>query len=135
MNDHGGQWKPDALKHRWAAALKQAASTPAKMVRRNGRSLTVNKHGLSLSRLSAVPAHRLRSTFATMAGRLGVSDWLLKAYMGHAPGDVLGGHYRKIELAELRSVSDRIDGWKSLSVAGSSWQDPGIGDARTTVDA
>ena len=54
--------------------------------------------------------------FATLAGRLDVRDRILKAYLGHSSGDVLGGHYRRIGLDELRSVSDAMNGWRAVNL-------------------
>jgi len=63
-------------------------------------------------RLATIPARKLRASFATMAGLLGVSDRYVKAYMGHVPGDVLGGHYRRISPDELRTVSECFENWR-----------------------
>ncbi len=63
--------------------------------------------------------------FATIVGRLGASDRLVKAYMGHSAGDILGGHYRRIELNELRSISDLMKGWRNTEKAGAARKDSG----------
>jgi hypothetical protein len=76
----------------------------------------VHQEGLDMPRLAAIQAHRLRSAFATMAGVLGVQDRIVKAYLGQSSGDVLGGHYRRIGLDELRSVSGNMDGWRMIPV-------------------
>lgn len=62
---------------------------------------------------SVHPGAKLRAAFATMAGKAGAPDRLLKAYLGHSSGDILGGHYRKINLDELRTVSGAMDAWRS----------------------
>ncbi len=77
------------------------------------------------SRYGEVPPKKLRSSFATMASRLGVPDRLVKAYMGHAAGDILGTHYRAIDPGELRSVSAAMEGWKALLGAGQLRKDSG----------
>ena len=53
-----------------------------------------------------------------MAGRLGVPDRLLKAYLGHSSGDMLGDHYRQIDPAELRTVSGLMEGWRAAQTKG-----------------
>ena len=53
---------------------------------------------------------------------LQASDRLLKAYLGHEAGDMLGGHYRRIDLEELRAVSDLIEGWRDGLKASPAWQ-------------
>jgi hypothetical protein len=90
VNSRGNLWDVTLLSHRWSVLLKRATL---------GR-LTIKK---------------LRSSFVTMAGRLGVSDRILKAYIGQSAGDVLGCHYRRIDLDELRLVSDAMNGWRTLS--------------------
>jgi hypothetical protein len=57
-----------------------------------------------------------------MAGQLQVPDRLLKAYLGHTPGDVLGIHYRRIDMAELGLVSSRMEGWRILEDRCLEWQ-------------
>ncbi|MBI3736140.1 tyrosine-type recombinase/integrase [Candidatus Sumerlaeota bacterium] len=94
VNSDGGLWKRTALGHRWAKMLKRAARE------------------LEMPRLAEIPCRKLRAAFATMASRMGAPDRLLKAYMGHSAGDMLGGHYRRIDLAELRTVSGLLDGWR-----------------------
>ncbi len=94
LNADGGLWKQSALGHRWTKTLRRAARA------------TDNP------RLAEVPAKGLRRSFATLAGKLGVQDRLLKAYLGHAPGDMLGEHYRRIDVAELKTVSGAMESWK-----------------------
>jgi integrase len=76
-------------------------------------------------RLAQVPARKLRAAFATMASRMGAQNRILKAYLGHAAGDILGDHYRRINMDELRQVSGLI---KTRS-----WQK--AGNIRKTGDA
>ena len=125
VNASGGVWKVGALTLRMIRTLRRAAAKPDRKLRRNGRPLPINENGLDMPRLAAIPAHRLRASFVTMAGRLGVPDRLLKAYIGHASGDILGSHYRRIGLDELRLVSDRMENRKAPAVEASSWKDPG----------
>jgi len=89
-------WDPDALSAKWRRALKTAAKATG------------------CGRLAEVQAHRLRSSFATMAGKLGVPDRLLKAYLGHSRQDILGDHYEVLRLDDLRQVSIRMEGWRDL---------------------
>jgi len=96
-SQRGDPWKPEALSHRMTACFRAAAKA------------------LGAPRLKQVPARRLRAFFATTASRLGVPDWLLKAYLGHSSGDVLGQHYRKIKFEDLRAVSAAIENWRGLS--------------------
>jgi integrase len=107
----GTHWTPSGLNHRWA---KKSGGVLLKAARETG-----------IPRLAEVQPHRLRSSFATMAGRLGVPDRLLKAYLGHSPGDVLGEHYRKITLAELGMVSSLMNGWQTLEDGRSDWNNSG----------
>ena len=111
----GNPWKLLLLSQRWARALQQAAATPEVIQRQGGKPLSIYKHGLSLPVLASVPARKLRASFATMAGRLGCQDRILKSYMGHAAGDMLGNHYRRIGPDELRKVSALMQGWQSLA--------------------
>ncbi|MCX7013939.1 MAG: site-specific integrase [Candidatus Sumerlaeota bacterium] len=113
-NQDGSLWSVSSLTHRMTRTLRRAAAKPEEKIRSNGWKLPLNKNGLDMPRLKAFPARRLRASFATMAGRLGVSDRLLKAYMGHTAGDILGGHYRRIDMEELRSVSGAIERRSSL---------------------
>ena len=38
--------------------------------------------------------------------------------MGHSAGDAYGKHYRKIDVEELRTVSERFEDWRNLADAG-----------------
>ena len=59
-----------------------------------------------------IAAHKLRASFATIAGRLDIPRGLLKCYMGHSTGDVLGDHYQQVDLADLRAVPNAMEGWR-----------------------
>ena len=108
-NRIGNLWTVEALSRRWTKVLRRAAKDKS----------------VSIPQLATIPARKLRAAFATTAGRLSVARETLKAYMGHAPGDVLGGHYQKIDLSELKAVSDRMNDWRSVSKEADSWQDSG----------
>ena len=97
LSRYGLPWTLSGMVHAWPRVRKRAALE------------------LGLSRIGEIPAHKMRSFFATTASRSGVSDRLLKAYLGHVPGDMLGGHYRMIDLGELRAVSAEMENWRSLS--------------------
>jgi len=98
-NRKGNLWVKNAIGLCWRRTLRRAA------------------RDLGMARLTEVPPRKLRAAFSTMAGRLKVPDRLLKAYLGHSSGDVLGGHYRRIDLDELRLVSEAMNGWRqSLKV-------------------
>jgi integrase len=86
-------------------------------------------------RFRDIPARKLRASFATMAGRMGAPDRLLKAYLGHVPGDMLGGHYRRIGMDELRAVSERMNGWRKLAERDASRKDSGNIDQQNVADA
>lgn len=103
----GRLWNIEALSHRWLFALREAAVE------------------LKTPRLAEIPPKRLRSSFATMASRLGCSRDLIQKYMGHTSGTVLEGHYLKVGLADLRAVSDRMNAWRSLVSGGAVWQESG----------
>ena len=86
VNQRGNRWGKNSLTHRVKQAFRAAAKA------------------LEKPRLAAVLARKLRACFATAASQAGVSDRLLKAYLGHSSGDMLGGHYRRIDTKELRAV-------------------------------
>ncbi len=96
LTTKGTPWTLEALQSRWTRLRKALVKE------------TRNQ------RYKQVPPKRLRSSFATMASRLGVTDRLLKAYMGHSSGDILGTHYRVIDPGELRSVSAAMEDWETL---------------------
>jgi len=107
LNSRGDFWTPDAISRRWHFSLRRAA------------------RDLRNPRLAAVPARKLRAALATMAGRLGVSDRALQAYMGHVPGDILGGHYRRVTPDELTSVSETMNGWREALIEAPRRKDSG----------
>ncbi len=96
LNRRGNLWNSAALTSRMIKTLRQASES------------------LEMHRIGEIPCRKLRAAFATMAGRLRVPDRLLKTYMGQSSGDILGGHYMRIGIDELRLVSDRIGERKSL---------------------
>lgn len=108
-------WTKTSLQSRWRRIR-------AKLVKETG-----NTH------YGEVPPKKLRSSFATMASRLGVPDRLVKAYMGHAAGDILGTHYRAIDPGELRQVSGAIEEWQTLISRGSELTDSGTTLLRIAV--
>lgn len=91
LNANGEVWTRTGLGLRWRRTLRRAARS------------------LGIPRVAEVPSNGLRRSFATMASRLDVPDRLLKAYLGHSAGDMLGGHYRRIDPNELRMVSAHMD--------------------------
>ena len=115
-NRTGGLWEPVILTQRWRLARRKAAAKPEGVKRKGSeKTRTRNPHGLDMPRLAEIPARKLRAAFATMAGRLGAQDRLVKAYMGHSGGDMLGEHYRRIDLDELRLVSGLMNNWRTPS--------------------
>ena len=86
INRRRNPWVKDGLTHRVKKGFRAAAKAVEK------------------PRLAMIPARKLRATFATAASQAGVSDRLLKAYLGHTGGDMLGNHYRRIDTRELRAV-------------------------------
>lgn len=96
VNRRGGLWELNVLSHKWISVLRRAT------------------RDLGLPRIASIPPKKLRASFATMAGHLGIPDRPLKAYMGHVQADVLGTHYQRIDLEDLRAVSDAMNGWHGL---------------------
>ncbi len=94
-NKDGNLWTLDGLSHRWMFTLRRAALA------------------LDMPRLARIPARKLRAAFATMASKAGAQDRILKAYLGHSSGDMLGGHYRRIGMDELRLVSGLMSAWRN----------------------
>jgi len=94
----GDPWRQYPMSGAWTKALRQAS--------------------LDLDRphLATVPGRKLRASFATMAGQLAVSDRALKAYMGHVPGDILGGHYQRVTSDQLASVSEAMETWRETLI-------------------
>lgn len=101
------------LSRAWRRALKSAAASPVDVERQTGM-VTFHADGLSDPIFGEIPARKLRASFASTASRLGASDRLLRAYLGHSAQDVLGLHYRKIEVDELRDIANRMDDWRRL---------------------
>ncbi len=114
----------------WARSMKAISATPRKVKRRTG-VITVHSDGLGNPAFEQIPARKLRAAFVSMAGRLGVPDRLCKGFIGHAPEDVLGRHYRKIELEELRAVARLMDGWRKLTEKPSNM----TAEGKTTMEA
>ncbi len=77
-------WTLSALLQAWRRALRRAV--PA------------------LGLPTAFKPRHLRATFATTARRGGADSRLLQAFLGHTRGDVLGEHYERIDVADLRKV-------------------------------
>jgi hypothetical protein len=65
-------------------------------------------------RLEVIPARKFRAYFATIASVLGANNRLLRAYLGHAPEDVPGSHYRAIGVDDFNSSSGLMNGWRTL---------------------
>lgn len=122
-NEDGELWSRTALGHRWTYTLRRAARDLFQI--EDGKDELTDEQKRRKARLLSIPARKLRAAFATMAGRLGAPDRLVKAYMGHSSGDILGGHYRRIELNELRSISDLMKGWRMVEKAGAVRKDSG----------
>jgi len=106
-NQRGDVWKGNSLTQHWTTVRRRAAKDTGSL------------------RLANIPARKLRAAFATMASRLGVQDRFLTAYLGHSPENILARHYRRIDGAELRSVSDRMNKWRSLADSSAGWQHSG----------
>ena len=86
----GNLWEYGAWAHRMMKLMPRAA------------------RALENPRLLEIPVRKLRAAFPTATSKAGVPDRLLKAYLGHSSGDVLGGHYRRIDTEELRLVTGPI---------------------------
>lgn len=126
VDEKGNPWSKDGLSQRWTCTLRAAAKAETTIERKNGRQMTLPRPGLGIPRLASIPARKLRAAFATMAGRLGVQDRILRRYMGHSAGDILGGHYRRIDLSELRTVSDAMNDWREVKNSESPMSKSGI---------
>ena len=109
----GTPWTVTSLYHRWKKKPTEAKSPKGKPDRGGVLYLAAKETGIA--KLAGMEPHSLRAAFATMASRLEVPDRLLKSYLGHTPGDVLGEHYRVIGLDDLRLVSSLMNGWRTLS--------------------
>lgn len=105
-NGKGKPWTARALAVHFRRALRHAAAEPETYKRpKTGKPWTRNRHGLNMPRLAGRAGQKLRAFFATTAGRAGIQDRLIKAYIGHAPDDVLGAHYRAVSAKELKGVA------------------------------
>ena len=107
VNHYGAPWNLYSLSEEWTVSMRRAAAA------------------LAIPRLAAIPARKLRAAFATMAIRLGCQEDLVRPYVGHAANSILTGHYRKITLADLKTVSARMDGWRNPVSEVSEWHNPG----------
>jgi len=59
----------------------------------------------------------LRASFASAVLSVGADRTLVKEYMGHSQGDVLGLHYEQISIERLRStILPAIETWWHKSV-------------------
>lgn len=96
LTAYGNPWEQVNLSHRFKMLLIQAAKET------------------KVSRLGELPPRKLRSTFATLAGKLGANLEALKRYMGHTPGSILERHYLRFNPEELEGVRIAIEGWRSL---------------------
>lgn len=79
---------------------------------RSGEKGIVEAEGFEVAK--RLKPRSLRKTFATFADRLGVPDRLLKRYLGQSSNDVLGRHYRRIGVEDLRVVSEAMSSWRDL---------------------
>jgi integrase len=102
-----GIWVNTSLSHRWMKTLRRAAAE------------------LKNPRYAQTPSRKLRSAFVTLASQLGASDRVVKAYIGHVAGDVLGNHYYRIGPDDLKAVSALMGNWYSTRGAQKSCQDVG----------
>jgi integrase len=110
----GTVWKPNALSKHWRRSLRAAGAAPVRMIRKDGKPLTVDAQGTGVSRLSEIPPRKLRAFFATTASRLGASDHALRGYLGHTGDTMLSQHYRAVSPEELRGVASLMNDWRSL---------------------
>lgn len=68
--------------------------------------------------LRGFPPRKLRATFSTLAYLLGAEDRLLKRCLGHSSQDILGAHYLRIDIEDLRRIPALFDAdWVELSRA------------------
>lgn len=120
----GKPWTLHSLRSEWVKMIGKA-ETESEKRKAQGEN--------PLRPFGRLQPKRLRSAFATMAGRLGISDRALKRYLGQAAGDVLGTHYRVILDEELRSVSDRMNAWRDLPDVGETWQKRGSSKEKSAI--
>ncbi|MBV6482948.1 MAG: hypothetical protein DIKNOCCD_02711 [bacterium] len=89
-------WEGHHISTKWRSALRRAADETG------------------IQEIGKFPCRRFRSVFATMSFRLGVHDSVLRAYLGHTPGDMLNTHYKVLNLGDLRTVPDAMTNWRNL---------------------
>lgn len=94
LNEKGLPWRSHGLSRKWQRSLLKASEET------------------KVKRFGEIPAHRLRASFITMMDRAGVPSRVLKRYVGHSAGDILGEHYRSINEDDLRVVSCAVEGWR-----------------------
>jgi integrase len=110
LNEKGEPHERHALTRRWTRALAHIAAKPHVKKRSHDKRLMIHPHGLDRPRLGAFPARKLRAAFATLVDETNkIPDRVLKAYIGHAAGDMLGQHYRRVDPKELTKVPALID--------------------------
>ena len=110
----GNIWKPNALSKHWQRTLRAAGAAPVRIIRKDGKPLTVGVEGTGISRLSEIPSRKLRAFFATTASQLGASDHALRGYLGHTGDTMLSQHYRAVSSEELLSVASLMNDWRGL---------------------
>lgn len=108
LHSRAAPWRTSGLRNAWQQAL-----------------LDARDDGLILP--EGFIARRMRASFATMARKAKADARVLKRYLGHAPGDVLGDHYEVIDVSDMRSeVVDTVAGiWRGLEAR--QWHNPGNG--------
>lgn len=115
-NQRGNVWVKNALTLKWYRILNHAATRPEVIKSKGtGKRMTLNPHGLGLARLGEIPARKIRAAYATLAGRL-------------------GGHYRRIDLDELRSVSSLMNDWRDAIKAADLRKESGNINALNIVE-
>ena len=123
VNEAGNPWPLVPLSERWGVTLRRAAKDLFKPL--PGIADLTDDQRTAKNRFLSIPARKLRAAFATLADRMGTKDRLVKAYMGHAPSDILGAHYQRIDLEALRTVSGIINGWREALKEGNAWKESG----------
>ncbi len=126
----GRPWTVEALAHKWSR--KPVEAVPGRNSKPGG-FLYQAAAALDMPRLNEVAPHRLRSSFVSMASRLGAQESLLASYVGHAPKTVLGTHYRKLTFEELGSIAAIMEGWKTLEDGQSVWKHSGLLKQRNAI--
>ena len=110
--------------HRAAvSSLRQRAHFPYLTLRAtvdNARLLSGNETNDAAKRNQALRGYKprwLRACFASAVLSVGADQTLVKEYMGHSQGDVLGLHYEQISIERLRStIVPAIETWWHKSV-------------------